>query len=100
MRTTSLDILEKAQLPGSQAKAILKVMELELEEHRQTLATHADVSELGTALRTELAAITTALRLEIRDAKVDMIKWMITTNATIAGLALGVVYFFLTHLHP
>lgn len=113
MRTTSLDILERAQLPGSQAKAILTVMELELEDHRQGLATHADVATLRAEmagiktelkidianLRTEFGDLKTELKSEIRDSKVDMIRWMIATNTIFLSLGLGVVYFFLNHIH-
>jgi hypothetical protein len=46
MKTRSLEILEKGQLPAVQAHSILKVMELEIAAVREGLATKLDVLEV------------------------------------------------------
>ncbi len=43
MKTSSLEVLENAELPPTQARAILQVMESELAAHDSSLATKADL---------------------------------------------------------
>jgi len=65
MKTTSLEILEKAELPSAQAHAILKVMESEMASLQDTLATKADLNAGLLAGRAELNAGLAALRAEL-----------------------------------
>ncbi len=46
MKTSSLEVLERTQLPPAQARAILQVMESELAAHDSSLATKADLLAL------------------------------------------------------
>ncbi|HZZ56855.1 MAG TPA: hypothetical protein VFE31_03425 [Opitutaceae bacterium] len=55
MKTSSLDILEKAQLQPAQAKAILQVMEMELAERDTRVATRADLDVLRESMRADFA---------------------------------------------
>jgi hypothetical protein len=54
MKTTSLEILEKSQLPTAQAHAILKVMELEMTSAQEVLATKNDILLLQAATKSDL----------------------------------------------
>jgi hypothetical protein len=54
MKTASLEILEKAELPSAQAHAILKVMESEMSSLQDTLATKADLNGGLLVLRADL----------------------------------------------
>jgi ABC-type phosphate transport system auxiliary subunit len=67
MHRSSLDILEKAQLPGDQAKAILEVMDLELESQRLQLGTKDELLlELG-KFRLELRSVLAEFRTEMNE---------------------------------
>jgi len=84
MKTSSLELLEKTQLPPAQARAILQVMEGELASREEALATRADLRDglhglelksealrtemqtLGGELRTEMAALRGELRTEMK----------------------------------
>ena len=65
MKTKSLDVLEKAQLPLEQARAILQVMEEEFLTDQ--LATKSDLADLKSDfadLRSDLAELKSGLKLE------------------------------------
>ena len=57
MKTASLDILEKSQLPLGQARAILEVMESELLMRDTSLATKSDLHELELKMEIKLEAM-------------------------------------------
>ena len=79
MKTSSLEILEKAELPPGQARAILKVMESELALACESLATKSDLKEL----KGEVTA-------EIRGVEGQLSRWVLTCilgqTAVLAGL--------------
>ncbi len=58
MKTSSLDILEKSQLPPVQARAILEVMESELFVRESSLATKNDLHELELRIDVKFATQT------------------------------------------
>jgi hypothetical protein len=110
MRTKSLEILEKAQLPSAQARAILQVMETELAT--DTLATKADLQALATkadleAFATKIELLTFKSDLEVKIALVRaeisasesrVIRWVVTSFLGQAAVILGALYFAVTHL--
>jgi hypothetical protein len=53
VRTSSIEILEKALLPPAQAHAILKVMEVEMAYGQETLATKGDLMATKADLRAD-----------------------------------------------
>ena len=72
MLAESLEVLEKAELPPAQARAIVTAIELELSGAKDTLATKYDIlslrgemSQLDTTLRVEMSKLDNALRGEI-----------------------------------
>jgi len=46
MKTSSLELLESSELPAAQARAILKVLEAEMDSAHETLATKADLNAM------------------------------------------------------
>ena len=78
MKASSLEILDRSQLPPSQARAIFQVMEAELSAREHTLATRADLDRglHGLELkietfrgesRTEMQSLRAELKSDIRD---------------------------------
>ncbi|HVW22007.1 MAG TPA: hypothetical protein VHC86_12405 [Opitutaceae bacterium] len=88
MRTASLDLLEKSELPLSQARAILQVLEEEMALSQENLATRADID----GVRADMAALLSATRAEmaaLRSAiQADIAKLRSATQADIAELRL------------
>ena len=81
MKASSLDLLEKSQLPPGQARAILQVMETELANHNDMLATRADLfamrAEMATkadlfVVKADLAAVKADLELKLEGLRGDM----------------------------
>jgi hypothetical protein len=93
MKTSSLDLLEKSQLPPAQARAILQVMESELSLHDTALATKSDFHALELkveALRGEVRSDLQALRAELIGEIKGTVRWnfafWIAQLAAIAGI--------------
>ena len=127
MKTKSLAILENAQLPSAQARAILEVMEAEFST--DALATKADLQGFAAATKADLerfatkaelqafAAATKAelqglggkleAALEIKSAQtgaaisaveIRVTPWVVATFLGQAVVILGALYFAVTHL--
>ena len=94
MKTKSLEILEKAELPPAQARAILQVMESELVT--ETLATKADLAAFVT--KSEFEVGIERLRSEIASAEYRVIRWVLTSMMGLGATILGALYFAVTHL--
>ena len=67
MKASSLEILERSQLPPSQARAIFQVMEAELNAREHTLATRTDLRDGLHALELKLGDLRSELKSDIRD---------------------------------
>jgi len=91
MKTQSFDILEKAELPPAQARAIMRVMELEMTSAHESLATHADLGALGAKL-TEVEA---KLRVEIKAVEATLSRWVLTCILGQTAVLAGLGYFLL-----
>ena len=57
MQAESLEVLEKADLPPAQARAIVRAIEIEIVGSKDTLATKHDLLLLRTELRGEMAEL-------------------------------------------
>ena len=68
MKTESLELLEKSQLPPAQARAILQAMESELAIHADALATKADLL----ATKADLEGGMHRLELKIEGVRTEM----------------------------
>lgn len=112
MRRTSLDILEKSQLPAEQAKAILEVMDLELHDQRTELATKEDLAreisqlrgemrQMFFEMRKELTDGLHALELQVQSQRAEMARWILGSSGALIGafgVMLGLFYFFTSRL--
>jgi len=87
MKTISLDILEKTQLPLNQARAILEAMELEINAREEILATKSD---LNNAFH--------ALELKMEGLEGRLTRWVFTCMLGQSAVIAGAVYFALAHL--
>ena len=81
MQAASLEVLEKANLPAPQARAIVQAIEIEIAGARDTLATkqdtlllRQDMAELGHDLRKEMSELGHGLRQEMSDLRQEMSK--------------------------
>jgi len=93
MKTRSLDILEKSQLPAAQAHAILKVMEMEIAAGHEALASKLDVLEVKAELMSKFA------ELEAKLYKVEgtLSRWVLTCIIGQTAVLAGLGYFVLEH---
>ena len=98
VRTRSLEILEKSQLPTAQAHAILTVMEMEIAAGCEALATKLDLLVLKSELKLELSE----LRGEIHKMEGRLARWVLTCVLTCiigqTAVLAGLGYFVLEHL--
>ena len=85
MQAASLEVLERANVPAPQARAIVQAIEIEIAGAQNVLATKQDIYVLE--LKVEKSA---------KDLAWDMYKAIVLQ----VGLLLGIAYFFLTHLKP
>ncbi|TLY95130.1 MAG: hypothetical protein E6K36_07320 [Gammaproteobacteria bacterium] len=70
MQAASLEVLEKANLPAPQARAIVQAIEIEIAGARDTLATKQDTL----LLRQDMAELGHDLRKEMSDMRQEMSK--------------------------
>ena len=116
MQAESLEVLENADVPPAQARAIVRAIELEITGAKDTLATKHDVlvlrhdvemfrsdlraemTTLAATLRTEMAAQGGALRAEIHASASGVIRQLYVAVLGQIAVMLGFVYFFSTHL--
>ena len=113
MKTRSLDILGRSQLPPAQAHAILKVMEMEIAAGHESLASRVDLLDVKSALKADILELRAELKADIADLRVELkaeihkvegalSRWVLTCvlscilgqTAVLAGLG----YFVLEHL--
>ncbi len=78
MKASSLETLEKSQLPPSQARAIFQVIEAEMSARDHTLATRSDLDQGLHGLELKLEAVRTemqSLRAELKSDIRDTVRW-------------------------
>lgn len=116
MQAESLEVLEKADVPPVQARAIVRAIEIEIVGAKDTLATKHDLlllrEELRHELRQEIGGVrreindlrqeTTAMRGELR-AEMHATAGNTTRQMYMALLGqmavlLGIAYFFVTNI--
>ena len=90
MKTRSLEILGRSQLPPAQAHAILKVMEIEIAAGHESLATKLDLLEVRSELKAEIHKVEGALS---RWVLTCVLSCILGQTAVLAGLG----YFVLAH---
>lgn len=90
MQAESLDVLERAELPPAQARAIVRAIEIELAGAEDRLATKHDVLQL----RQEMGN----LRVEIHAGMGGITRQMYLALLGQMAVLLGIAYFFVTHV--
>src|SRR6266480_3420749 len=123
MQAASLEVLEKANLPAPQARAIVQAIEIEIAGARDTLATkqvtlllRQDTAELGHDLRKEMSELGHDVRQERSDMrhglelKIEGVRSEIHAGASSISrqmyaallgqmaVLLGIAYFFVAHV--
>jgi cell division protein FtsB len=82
MQAESLEVLEKANVPASQARAIVRAIEIEIAGAQDVLATKQDIFLTRTELRQEMSE----LREEMSDLRQDMSELKRENHKDIANL--------------
>lgn len=79
MRAESLEVLEGADVPPSQARAIVRAIEIEITGASETLATKHDllllkqeISELRAELKAEISQLRTEVKAEISELREEV----------------------------
>ena len=127
VQAASLEILEKANVPAPQARAIVQAIEIEMAGARETLATKQDIlilrhemAEMRAELKTETASLRGDLRSEIHAMRGDLrsemhamrgdlrsevhaiasgnLRQMYAAMLGQLAVLLGVAYFFVSHV--
>src|SRR5437016_8273699 len=123
MQAASLEVLEKANLPAPQARAIVQAIEIEIAGARDTLATkqdtlllRQDMAELGHDLRKEMSELGHDLRKEMSELrhglelKIEGMRSEVHASASSISrqmyaallgqmaVLLGIAYFFVAHV--
>jgi len=115
MQSESLEVLEKANVPAAQARAIVRAIEIEIDGARDTLATKQDLQLLRQDLREEIAHTRRALETQMEglrgalEVKFEGVRTEIYRSgralaiqmygALLAQMSVlvGIVYFLTTH---
>jgi uncharacterized membrane protein len=90
MQAASLEVLEKANVPAPQARAIVQAIEIEITGAQNVLATKQDVL----AVKQDIHAV----ELKIEVVRSDVLRQMYAAILGQAALLMGIAYFFVTHL--
>jgi FtsZ-binding cell division protein ZapB len=98
VQAESLEILEKAEVPPAQARAIVRAIEIEIEGAKDTLATKHDLHELRSDLRQEMAELRGELKAEIHGSASSVTRQMYAALLGQMAVLLGFAYFFATHV--
>lgn len=94
MQAESLDVLEKADVPPAQARAIVRAIEIELTGAKDTLATKHDLADV----RQEIANLRGELKAEIHASASSVTRQMYMALLGQMAVLLGFAYFFATHI--
>jgi hypothetical protein len=94
MQAESLEVLEKADVPPAQARAIVRAIEIELAGAKDTLATKHEILLLRQELRQEMSE----LRVEIHSGASSITRQMYLALLGQMAVLLGIAYFFVTNV--
>lgn len=75
MRAATLELLERANLPSEQARALAQAIELEVDSQRDMMASRSDFHDLRGEIRTELVPLKTdvaQLKADVAGLKADV----------------------------
>jgi hypothetical protein len=106
MSISTLELLEQSDMPPAYARAIAKAIEADFTHRLGELPTKMDLrseingirlemGEMRSELRSEVAAVKTALSVDIRDVKSDVVRWLFMAIMGQTALFSGSMYFLL-----
>lgn len=95
MQLSSLEILEEAQFPQGQARAIARVLEAEFEARREDLVTKSDLREAIANLRSSLEGMMGGLEIKIEGVKAELVRWVFLAVLGLIPIMSGIMYFLL-----
>jgi hypothetical protein len=105
MQAESLEVLEKADVPSGQARAIVRAIEIEIAGAKDTLATKHDIlvlrqeiSDVRSGLRQEMAELRGELKAEIHASASSLARQMYASLLGQMAVLLGIAYFFVTNI--
>jgi len=105
MQAESLEVLEKADVPSGQARAIAHAIGIEIAGARDTLATKHDIlvlrqeiSDVRSGLRHEMAELRGELKAEIHASVSSLARQMYASVLGQMAVLLGIAYFFVTNI--
>jgi hypothetical protein len=116
MQAESLEILEKADVPSGQARAIVRAIEIEIAGAKDTLATKHDIlvlrqeisdvrvelrqeiSDVRSGLRQDMAELRGELKAEIHASASSITRQMYASMLGQMAVLLGIAYFFVTNI--
>lgn len=84
MSISTLEILEEAQMPPGHARAIARAIESDFTWRLDNLVT-----------KTDLAKLEADLRVDMRDVKSDVVRWVFLAVMGQTALFSGIMYFLL-----
>jgi len=103
---STLTLLELFRKVMSEPDATKTVASLEAFVDDRTKAAHKETAKTvdtklhHVATKEDMANLRTELKTEMKDLKIDMIKWMISLLIWQTGIILGVVYFLFKAMQP
>lgn len=117
MQAATLEILERADLPPRQARAIAQAIELEMAASHGALATRhdlrdlrnelkvdtadlkgefkADMADLRRELKVDIADLRNELKVDMAEHKSELVRWVFVCILGQTAMLLGAGYFFL-----
>ena len=94
MSLATLEILEQAQFPPGQARAIAKALEIDGAARREDSAAKVDLAEFRHAMDERLGK----MELRTETQKAELVRWVFTVVIGQTAVTLGFTYFMLQHL--
>ena len=94
MQAESLEVLENADVPPAQARAIVRAIEIEIGGAKDTLATKHDL----VLLRQDMSELRGELKAEIHGSASSVTRQMYAALLGQMAVLLGFAYFFATHV--
>lgn len=102
MSLAALEILEQAQFPPAQARAIARLFEVESAARNEQFATKSDLDQLESRLEArfdlKLGELRSQLGVQIVGVRTECMRWTFLTMIGQVGLLTGIMYFLLQNL--
>jgi hypothetical protein len=122
MQAATLEILEKADLPPRQARAIAQAIELEVSAGHASLVTRSDLLEVKheiqvlkqdfqivkqdlhvvkqdlQVVKQDVQVVKQELRADIAESKSEVVRWVFLCILGQSAMLLGIGYFLLHHI--